>query len=48
VLGVTAYAIADSPQSFAAHLSPADVRRMAEKSDNLSACDYLKKIGALP
>ena len=48
VIAVTAYAIADSPQSFASHLSPAEVRSMAEKSDNLPALDYFKKIGALP
>jgi hypothetical protein len=48
VMAVTAYAIADSPQPFASHLSPAEVRSMAEKSDNLSAYDYFKKIGALP
>ncbi len=48
VIAVTAYAIADSPQSFAPHLSPAEVRSMAEKSDNLAALDYFKKIGALP
>jgi carboxypeptidase Q len=39
---------ADSPQSFASHLSPAEVRSMAEKSDNLPTLDYFQKIGALP
>jgi carboxypeptidase Q len=48
VVAVTAYAIADSPQPFASHLSPEDVRSMAEKSGNLSTYDYFKKAGALP
>ena len=48
VVAVTAYAIADSPQAFAPHLSPTEVRSMAEKSDNLPTYDYFKKSGALP
>jgi len=48
VIAVTAYTIADSPEPFASHLSPAGVRSMAEKSDNLPTLDYFKKIGALP
>jgi Zn-dependent M28 family amino/carboxypeptidase len=48
VIAVTAYAIADSPHAFAPHLSPSDVRSMAEKSDNLSLYDYFKNSGALP
>jgi Zn-dependent M28 family amino/carboxypeptidase len=48
VIAVTAYAIADSPQAFAPHLSPMDVRSMAEKSDILSVYDYFKNSGALP
>jgi carboxypeptidase Q len=48
VIAVTAYAIADSPQPFAPHLSPAEVRSMVEKSDNLPAYDYFKSAGVLP
>jgi len=48
VITVTAYAIADSPQPFASHLSPAEVRSMAEKSENLPAYNYFKEAGALP
>jgi carboxypeptidase Q len=48
VIAVTAYAIADNPHSFASHLSPAEVRSMAEKSENLPAYDYFKEAGALP
>jgi hypothetical protein len=48
VLAVTAYAIADSVQAFAQHLSPPQVRAMAEQSGNLLGYDYFKKSGALP
>jgi hypothetical protein len=48
VITVTAYVIADSSQGFAPHLSPGDVRAMAEKSDNGAGYDYLKKTGTLP
>ena len=48
VVAVTAYAIADSPQPFAPHLSPAEVRGMAEKSEMLSTYDYFKTAGLLP
>jgi Zn-dependent M28 family amino/carboxypeptidase len=48
VIAATAYAIADSPQPFAPHLSPAEVRSMVEKSDNLPAYDYFKSAGVLP
>ena len=47
-VAVTAYAIADSAQSFGPHLSPADVRSMADKSGNVSTYDYFKANGALP
>ena len=45
---VTAYAIADSREPFAAHLSPADVRSMLEKAGELGGYNYLKSIGAVP
>jgi carboxypeptidase Q len=48
VIAVTAYAIADNPHFFASHLSPAEVRSMAEKSENLPAYDYFEEAGALP
>jgi carboxypeptidase Q len=48
VMTVTAYVIADSPQVFATHLSPTDVRSMAEKSGNLAGYDFFKKTGTLP
>ena len=48
VMAVTAYGIANSPQPFAPHLSPTEVRSMAEKADNLKELDYFKKIGILP
>ena len=48
VIAVTAYGIADCPQPFAPHLSPTEVRNMAERSDNLKELDYFKKIGILP
>jgi carboxypeptidase Q len=48
VTAVTAYAIADSSQPFAAHLSTDEVRAMLKKSDNLEEYDFLKKNGSLP
>jgi carboxypeptidase Q len=48
VVGMTVYAIADSEQPFAAHLSPAEVRSMLEKAGTFSEYDYLKTIGTLP
>ncbi len=48
VIAVTSYGIADSPQPFAPHLSPTEVRSMAEKTDNLSELEYFKNIGILP
>ena len=48
VMAVTAYGIANSPQPFAPHLSPTEVRSMAEKADNLKELDYFKNIGILP
>jgi carboxypeptidase Q len=38
----------EAAKGCASHLSPAEVRSVAEKSDNLPALDYFKKIGALP
>jgi hypothetical protein len=48
VVSMTAYAVADSKQPFAAHLSPAGVRSMLEKAGTLFDYDYLKTIGTLP
>jgi len=48
VMAVTAYGIANSAQSFAPHLSPTQIRSLAEKSGNLKDLDYLKKVGILP
>jgi hypothetical protein len=48
VTAVTAYAIADSSQPFAAHLSTEQVRAMLKKSDKLEEYDFLKKNGSLP
>jgi len=48
VTAVTTYAIADSSQPFAAHLSTEEVRTMLKKKDNLEEYDFLKKMGSLP
>jgi carboxypeptidase Q len=48
VTAVTAYAIADSSQPFAAHLSTNEVRAMLKKSDNLEVYDFMKKNELLP
>jgi carboxypeptidase Q len=45
---VTAYAIADSNQPFAPHLSPPDMKSMLDKAGALSGYNYLKSIGVLP
>jgi len=48
VTAVTTYAIADSKDHFASHLSPTEVRSMLEKAGSLEAYDYLKANGVLP
>jgi carboxypeptidase Q len=48
VFSVTAYAIADSDQPFAPHLSPDDVKSMIQKTGTIDSYNYLKSIGALP
>jgi carboxypeptidase Q len=48
VVTVTAYAIADSREPFAPHLSPDEVQSMLEKSNTIDAYSFLKKSGALP
>jgi carboxypeptidase Q len=45
---VTAYAIADSREPFAAHLGPADMAQMLKKADSLEDYNYLKGAGLLP
>lgn len=48
VTAVTAYAIADSKDSFASHLSPAEVQSMLQKAGSLEQYNYLKSGGSLP
>jgi carboxypeptidase Q len=48
VTAVTAYAIADSKEPFAPHVSAADVQSMLRKADSLDDYSYLKSTGALP
>lgn len=48
VIAVTAYAIADSKEPFAAHLSPAEMQSALQKAGKLDGYNYLKKTGALP
>jgi carboxypeptidase Q len=48
VTAVTAYAIADSKEPFAAHLSSAEVQSMLQKSGHLDEYNFLKKSGILP
>jgi carboxypeptidase Q len=45
---VTAYAIADSREPFAPHLSPADMSQMLKKANSLDDYNYLKGAGLLP
>lgn len=45
---VTAYAIADSKEPFAPHVSSGDVESMLKKADSLEDYKYLKATGALP
>jgi Zn-dependent M28 family amino/carboxypeptidase len=48
VIAVTAYAIADAAKEFAPHLSPAELKAMAEKAKILPGWEYLKGAGVLP
>jgi carboxypeptidase Q len=48
VTAVTAYAIADSREPFASHLSSAEVQAMLQKSGDLDKYNFLKKSGTLP
>jgi carboxypeptidase Q len=48
VTAVTAYAIANSKDPFAAHLSPAEVQSMLQKASSLDEYNYLKSAGVLP
>jgi hypothetical protein len=48
VIAVTAYAIAEGAQAFAPHLTPAELRAMAEKAKILEGWEYLKSKGVLP
>jgi hypothetical protein len=48
VTAVTAYAIADSREPFAAHLSPAEMQSILKKADMLDGYNYLKTMGMLP
>jgi len=48
VTTVTAYAIADSKEPFAAHLSPVDMQAILKKADLLDGYNYLKSVGMLP
>jgi carboxypeptidase Q len=48
VVTVTAYAIADSREAFAAHASADQVKAMLEKSGDWDGYVYLRKSGALP
>ena len=48
VVTVTAYAIADSREPFAPHISPAEMQSMLQKAGQLDTYTYLKKVGALP
>jgi len=48
MVSVTAYAIADSREPFAAHLSPEQVEAMLQKAGQLPDYKYQKSIGALP
>jgi carboxypeptidase Q len=48
VVTVTAYAVADGKEPFAAHLSPAEMQSALQKAGTLSDYNYLKSIGTLP
>jgi carboxypeptidase Q len=48
VTAVTAYAIADSKEPFAPHLSPAQVQSMIQQANELDGYNYLKNGGGLP
>ena len=48
VVTVTAYAIADSSQPFAPHISPAEMQSVLHKAGQLDTYDYLKKSRSLP
>jgi len=48
VIAVTAYAIADSKESFAKHLSAAEVQSLLEKTGSQEQYNFLKKSRALP
>jgi carboxypeptidase Q len=48
VLAITAYAVADSSQPLARHLSADEVQDMLKKSGNTDSYNYLKKSGGLP
>ena len=45
---ITAFALADSPEPFAPHLTPAQVQTFLKRSNNLDEYNFLKKIGSLP
>ncbi len=48
VTAVTSYVIADSKESFAAHLTPAEMKTILEKASLLDGYNYLKSMGMLP
>jgi carboxypeptidase Q len=48
VIAVTAYAIADSQDPFAKHLSPAEVQSLLEKTGSIEQYNFLKKSGVMP
>jgi hypothetical protein len=48
VVAVTAYAIADSKDPFAAHLSRAEMQSILQKAALLDGYNYLKSVGMLP
>jgi len=48
VVSVTAYAIADGEQAFAAHLSSSGVQSMLQHAGTLSDYNYLRTVGTLP
>jgi carboxypeptidase Q len=48
VVAITAYALADSQQPFAPHLSPAQVQEMFRSAGHLEEYDYLRTSGILP
>ncbi len=48
VTAVTTYAIADSKEPFAPHLSPAEVQSMLQKAGQLEEYNYEKETGTLP